>query len=386
MESEEDTYLFPAGGFYGLYPDGMIGNPEYKEQNTRLSGTLNYKGDTHFIRMGIGLFDGGIYEVTESKNFDSNFMPLPSGIKDVSDTLAVFLPENRRDNHYFYIQDEWQILSDLEVTLGARYDDYSDFGSTLNPRAALVWSVDYNLSIKALFGRAFRAPSFTELYAINNPVALGNPDLKPEVINTYEVAISYKPLNNFDLDMNIFNYHIDDSIQFVPDTDSSTVTAQNAGEQTGHGIEVEAKVELTTHWRISANYAYQDSKMKVKFSPTQTINSPPGHAPNHALYITSHNQLSDHWQFNLQWNYIGKRKRVDNDPRGALDSYHKVDATLIASEIINKMDLSFSIKNLLNDNIKEPSIGPAQGSTAADIPGDLPHYERSLWVNLKYNF
>ena len=386
MESEEDTYLFPAGGFYGLYPDGMIGNPEFKEQNTRLSGTLNYKGDTHLVRMGVGLFDGGIYEVTESKNFDSNFMPLPNGLTNVSDTSAVFLPENRRDNQYFYIQDEWQLLTDWELTVGARYDDYSDFGSTLNPRLALVWSADYNLSVKALFGRAFRAPSFTELYAINNPVALGNPNLKPEVINTYEVALSYKPTSNLEFDINVFNYHIDDSIQFVPDAGASTVTAQNAGEQTGYGIEFEAKAEINTQWHVSANYAYQDSEMKINFADNQSITSSPGHAPNHSLYITSHNQLSDHWQFNLQWNYIGKRDRVDNDPRNALQSYHKVDATLIASEIINKVDLSLSIKNLLNDDIKEPSIGPAQGTTAVDIPGDLPLYERSLWVNVKYNF
>ena len=39
--------------------------------------------------MGLGLFDGGIYEVKETKNFDSNFQPLPGGVIDVSDTNAV---------------------------------------------------------------------------------------------------------------------------------------------------------------------------------------------------------------------------------------------------------------------------------------------------------
>lgn len=386
MNSEEDTYLFPEGGFYGMYPDGMIGNPEYKEQNTRASATLSYKGNKHLIRMGLGLFDGGIYEVKESKNFDSAFMPLPQGLTDVSDTDAVYLHENRRDNHYFYLQDEWKILTDWELTIGARYDDYSDFGSTLNPRLALVWSADYNLSFKALYGQAFRAPSFTELYAINNPVALGNTNLKPEVINTYELALNYKPNNNLELDFNVFNYHIDDSIQFVPDTGANTVSAKNSGEQTGHGIEVEAKVKVNTNWSISASYAYQDSEVKVDISQNIKIISPPGHAANHSVYLTSHNQISDIWQLNVQWNYIGERERMDNDPREALNGYHKVDATLIASELINNVNLSFSIKNLLNYDIKESSIGPAQGASTVNLPDDLPHYKRSLWFNVKYNF
>src|SRR5690606_32168414 len=81
---------------------------------------------------------------------------------DVSDTQCVFLPEDDRENYYFYVQDIWSFLNDWELTIGVRYDDYTDFGSTVNPRLALVWSTSHNLTTKLLYGEAFRAPSFSE--------------------------------------------------------------------------------------------------------------------------------------------------------------------------------------------------------------------------------
>ena len=85
------------------------------------------------------------------------------------------MPEGRRDSSYIYIQDIWQLSNDWELTAGVRSDHYSDFGSTTNPRFALVWANTYRLTTKLFYGEAFRAPSFAETKEVNNPVALGNP-------------------------------------------------------------------------------------------------------------------------------------------------------------------------------------------------------------------
>ena len=90
------------------------------------------------------------------------------------------------------LQDEWQLAPDWELTAGVRYDHYSDFGATLNPRAALVWQTSPRLTSKILYGRAFRAPAFDTLYAQNNPVGLGNDSLDPETIDTIELAKNSK--------------------------------------------------------------------------------------------------------------------------------------------------------------------------------------------------
>ena len=52
----------------------------------------------------------------------------------------------------------------LEVDLAVRYDDYSDFGSEVSPRAGLTFTMIDNLIIKASYGQGFRAPDLSDLY------------------------------------------------------------------------------------------------------------------------------------------------------------------------------------------------------------------------------
>jgi outer membrane receptor for ferrienterochelin and colicins len=67
---------------------------------------------------------------------------------------------------------------------GVRYDAYSDFGSSTNPRLALVWKQQAKSSIKLMYSIAFRAPNFLELYDRNNYVDFGNSNLNAEEVET----------------------------------------------------------------------------------------------------------------------------------------------------------------------------------------------------------
>ena len=51
----------------------------------------------------------------------------------------------------------------LDLTLAGRYEKYSDFGSTFNPKIGLVWSPREGLIIRGTYSEAFRAPSQFEL-------------------------------------------------------------------------------------------------------------------------------------------------------------------------------------------------------------------------------
>lgn len=89
-------------------------------------------------------------------------------------------------------------IDDLSFTVAARYDNYSDFGSTTNPQYGLSWQATSDLMFRASYGTSFRPPSLFELYAprTNVPATFpdprrgnelvsaivitgGNPDLKP---------------------------------------------------------------------------------------------------------------------------------------------------------------------------------------------------------------
>ena len=186
QEVEGDFILYPAGStgpfldpfgapIFPPFPDGVIGNPEIFENHTRFGLRLDHKGIAkHHITVGGGYYHGEINKITETKNFginpDTGMFILPGEpLVDVSDTPFVFLTEDGRDNKYLFFQDVWLLANDWELTAGVRHDDYSDFGGTTNPRLALVWSTSYTLTTKFLYGEAFRAPSFAQPRAINNP-------------------------------------------------------------------------------------------------------------------------------------------------------------------------------------------------------------------------
>lgn len=199
-----DLVIFPPGAFKGAFPDGVIGNPDVYERHSRLGVSALYTGFTgHQIRLGTGFNRANLYKVREIKNFSQASGPLPvplGGLVDVTDSVPFIRPHSR-NVLYALLQDEWSFIRDWSLTAGVRWDHYSDFGDTVNPRLALVWLTRHDLTTKFLYGRAFRAPSFAEQFIINNPVSLGNPELKPETINTLELLFDYRPTN----DMREFN-------------------------------------------------------------------------------------------------------------------------------------------------------------------------------------
>ena len=56
------------------------------------------------------------------------------------------------------------IVKGVEAQLALRHDQYSDFGSTTNPKVALAWRPNANLLVRGSYNRGFHAPDFGALY------------------------------------------------------------------------------------------------------------------------------------------------------------------------------------------------------------------------------
>lgn len=56
------------------------------------------------------------------------------------------------------------VLRNLEVTLAGRYDRYSDFGNTVNPKIGLRYQPTQQLLLRGSFNTGFRAPTLYEIY------------------------------------------------------------------------------------------------------------------------------------------------------------------------------------------------------------------------------
>lgn len=55
----------------------------------------------------------------------------------------------------------------LELTVAARLEDYSDFGSTFNPKLGLAWAPVAGLNLRTTWGTSFKAPLLTQLNPSN---------------------------------------------------------------------------------------------------------------------------------------------------------------------------------------------------------------------------
>lgn len=377
---KSDLTLFPAGMNFGgpTFTDGMIGNPYKWERHHRLQMAATYTGlQQHSIRLGLGAESAEIYRIRESKNFNPDFTPIGTGsLSDVTDVSQSrpFLRPHSRQLHYAYSQDEWRMAPDWTLTAGLRHDHYSDFGSSTNPRLALVWDTAYNITTKLMASSAFRPPSFTELYAINNPVAQGNPNLKPESIRTAEAAVAWHLSPQWQLGVNVFHYKMDNIIQLV------SFAYQNTGKLSGNGLELETTWAANKQWQLSGNYSFQ-------YSIDGASQHDAGNAPHHQIYARADWRMSPIWSAHAQVNWISRQTRSLNDTRPSLAGYETVDLTVRSERQGRGWNTAISIRNLLDAEVREPSIYDRSGGQPyISLPNDYPMPGRSLYVQGTYTF
>ncbi|MFZ2269553.1 MAG: TonB-dependent receptor [Azonexus sp.] len=368
--------LYPVGVIPG-FPTDVIGDPDKWERQTRLSANSVYSGFAdHRLRFGIGHDELEIYKTAESKNFsltlnasnELEITPLPGGMTSASGT-ELFLSPHKRRVDYLYLQDEWSLARDWTLTGGVRYDHYSDFGSTTNPRLALVWEARHDLTAKLMYGTAFRAPSFVEQYATGNPIALGNPALTPEKITTLEGVVTWQARHNLQTSLSLFQHEIS---SIISQTDA---TYLNTGKQKGSGGEFEITWDAGSSLRLSGHYAYQKNI-------DQATGHDAGYAPHHHLYTRGDWRFTPGWQVSAQLNYVAERQRAWGDDRPAIPDYTSVNLTLRSERVKKGWDFSASIFNLFDTDIREPT---KVNTGSPGITYDYPMPGRTFWVQARYS-
>ncbi|MES9834270.1 MAG: TonB-dependent receptor [Candidatus Thiodiazotropha sp. DIVDIV] len=368
------NFTDPVG--FTHFSEGYIGQPNSTNRvfGTEATGTYDGFADHHY-RLATG------YKKLELKpNAKQNFGPgvidgsqqvVNGELTDVSDTPYVYGPNKARHLWYLSIQDEWTLARNWDLTLGARYDRYSDFGDTFNPRVALVWQTRYDLTTKLLYGQAFRPPSFSELYAQNNPVQLGNEDLDPETIDTLELAMDWRPTSDLRLATNLYAYQINDLIEALPDPDGASNTNQNARDQEGQGIEFEIDWQVDKDLNLQANGAWQRSKDRD--SGEEVANT-----PGFQYYARANWQFMPKWSVDGQWFWIGDRQRATGDDRPDIDDYQIVNLTLQRKQLLQHLDLTMAVRNLFDAEVREPA-----NTTIID---DYPMDSRAYWLELRVSY
>ncbi len=322
--------------YYGANPgDPLVRNKDFSNGEWA-GGELMYTG--RFLERH--LFTAGI-EVRhnfrqEQRTYDES--PFLSKLDD------------RRSSHIyaFYLQDEYHLLSNLIFNIGVRYDNYSSFGGTTNPRLALIYKPWEKTILKLLYGDAFRAPNvYEQYYADNGVTAKPNPDLQPEKIRTYELVYEQYLGEHLRTSLSGFYYQIDGLITQQTDTDGLLIY-RNAGKIEAKGIEAEIEGKWTDGLQGRVSYILQEAKDQ------KTVDEPTN-SPRHLAKLNLSAPLIRKKVFaGAEIQYTGSRKTLAGGSEG---DFVTANLTLFSQNLMKGLEFSASVYNLLDRKYGDPGSG-----------------------------
>jgi iron complex outermembrane receptor protein len=362
--------VFTEGFPTPAHTNGMLARSSIKAES--LGSELQFEYDLHQHKVVFGLMaeHQTIFDVGFLANFNPSVVtadPLPDGYQDIESQWP-WIGRNQRDIRAAYLHDIWDINKALRLILGARYDHYSDVGSSLSPRASIIWELSRDQTIVAAYGSAFRAPNFGELHNQNNPNILGNPALSPEEIDTYELSFRSKVNKRTSFQATAFLNEISDLIA------SRNGIASNVGELKVQGLELDFTSRLRDGSSIGINYTYQYGNNEQTGSRLREI-------PNHKANLNYFYRHTQYLGAFLGINHTGRIKRDANDPRSALTDFTTVDVALNLESRNHLIDITLSVYNLFNQRYADP----APYSPAGFVNSDFPKPGRNFMIAAKVN-
>jgi iron complex outermembrane receptor protein len=190
-----------------------------------------------------------------------------------TETASVFFDRRRSNVVAGFIQDEIRVSRLVLVNLGLRHDRYDAFGGTTNPRAALIVNPAGTTTIKALAGRAFRAPSAYELYYHDGSVTQ-KPGLRlaPERLTSLELIGEHQFGRSARMTVSAYRLRFQDAITLVMDHADGLLVYQNVGRADGRGLEVEMTGSVGSAVDLRLAYAYQ--RVSDRISAKDLPNTP----------------------------------------------------------------------------------------------------------------
>lgn len=184
----------------------------------------------------------------EEASYRNYFQGVP-GAAAGSQVFPGFQPSNARDESRdsvgVYIDLEADVTSRLTLSGALRYENYSDFGDTLNAKVAGRLELTDALAVRASASTGFRAPSLHQSYftatstvfinnvptetgtfAVDDPISriLGSRDLEPETSVNYSAGFVFAQ-GGFVLTVDAYRIEIDDRILLSENLNQANVQA-----------------------------------------------------------------------------------------------------------------------------------------------------------------
>ncbi len=302
--------------------------------------------------------------------YDINDQPFITPLFNNTNKLTYPSDGMSRTIHSVYAQTKWGILKDcFFLLLGGRLDNYSDWGTQFTPRGGIIFLPTDKSSIKALYGRAFRAPSGSAVNGITG-YSLGNPDIEPETIDIYELIFMYKN-KTLKTTLNGFYSNWKNGIIIEPFTPYAITQWHraeytNSGKNRAYGGEFNLFYSIAP-FAIDIGFSYVISEaidLQVKENPTDLTtlitsaqNVKYGTFPEYIIICGLHYSLEP-LDINFFLNnriYLNMEETSEPSETDNLPTFWRIDLN-ISKEISKRLELLLDIKNLTNRRNYMPSL------------------------------
>jgi outer membrane receptor for ferrienterochelin and colicins len=242
-----------------------------------------------------------------------------------------------------YGQGEFAIARKFTLSAGLRYDHYSNFGGTTNPRLGLIYHLFHPTTLKLLYGTAFRAPEPFELTPDLGSVFNDNPQLRPETIRSFEGVVEQGIGPHLTLSGSVFRNWINHLITLETESDGQEFYG-NSDKAVATGVEVEVDGRMANGLQGRASYSYVDAQPEIH----QILSNSPQHLGKLNLsYPIVQQQLFA----SVDAQYTSSSQTLAGN---TVSGFSVLNFTLLGHTLGKHLDLSGSVYNVFNKKYFDP--------------------------------
>lgn len=277
-----------------------------------------------------------------------------------------------------YLQDEIHLSKQFILNAGIRYDNNSfdtDSGqktnNIVNPRLALIYSMQPETTLKLIYGTAYRNPNAYELYYSGDDLGyLPSDNLEPEEIESYEFDIEHFFNNNFKLTASIYSNDTTNLIGLNSDPATGDLFFDNIAEVSAIGTDIEAEFISNSGLMLRTSYSYVDTENKTT---GMRLSNAPRNMVKLNLSSPVFNRIAD---AGIEFQFMSDRATPSG---GTTEDYGITNLTLSSEKLYERLILSASIYNLFDRQYSDPA-------SDEHVQNSIPQDGRNFRIKASYTF
>lgn len=336
--------------------------------------------------------------------------------------ITADLPQVRFNNLGAFVQASYKPHKNISLVVGTRYDYNTRWGATFNPRTGIVWEFLPKTTLKGLYGSAFLAPSplisydqFGTFFSLDQGATyqsaffrLPNPNLKPQLVNTFEIGINTYALKNFRFNLSAYRTAISGLFSYVPDAALNNIykgqykgwnvgfieVVTNQGEQLNYGgsLRIDYVGEIQkSKFNAYFSYSFVDGEVDADGDNKTPAVQIPAVTPH--IFRMGVEYQHRKWQVSLRGMALGKQRAFTPSLTNPLNRQEVEGYFLLNLSTNYRFNDSFTgfllVRNLLDARYYDVNLGAApegttQGAAAnAELAKGMPQNPMRISLGLQ---